>query len=187
MVCLFKPVFRCQGIEGLKHEARRAEMEHSFSSRVDKRSLAHVRSLASGIFTHAMNKGLIQANPWRDVKVLARVREPGNTAHYTLEQAENIITALVNYLDAQLIFSLAFFVGLRPSQIAGLRWEDLDTEWVHVRRSVVRGIVGETKTPESVASLPLIQPVKGMIKLWRVRSRNPTEGWVFPKPCGSSD
>jgi integrase len=161
-----------------------SEFLTSLTKTLGRRSLAHVRSLASGIFTHAMNKGLIESNPWREVKVLSRVREPENTAHYTLEQAENIITALVEFLDAQLIFCLAFFVGLRPSEIAALRWEDLDTEWVHVRRSVVRGIVGETKTPESVASLPLIQPVKGLIELWRQRSDNPTEGWVFPNRVG---
>src|SRR5207245_5739997 len=86
----------------------------------------------------------------------------------------------VDHLDAQLIFSLAFFLGLRPGEIAGLRWSDIDGEWLHVRRAFVAGAIGETKTPESVASLPLIQPVRGMFALWRERSLNPTDGWVFP-------
>jgi integrase len=48
------------------------------------------------------------------------------TAHYTLEEAENIISALVDHVDAQLVMALSFFLGLRPGEIAGLKWEDFD-------------------------------------------------------------
>ena len=56
-------------------------------------------------------------------------------------------------VDAQAVMALAFFVGLRPGEIQGLRWEDLTDGWVHVRRAVVRSIDGETKTSGSVAAL----------------------------------
>jgi hypothetical protein len=51
----------------------------------------HIRSLASGIFTHAVNTGLLESNPWHDVRILGRVKPPKATKHYTLEEAENII------------------------------------------------------------------------------------------------
>src|SRR5580700_1732621 len=128
-----------------------------------RHTIQHIRSLASGIFSHAVNVGVIDSNPWHDVKVLGKTIEPGETAHYTLEEAEDIISALVDQVDAQLIVALSFFVGLRPGEIQGLRWEDFDTvpdpagiRWVHIRRSVVRNRVGETKTKCSVASLPLV-------------------------------
>jgi integrase len=144
-----------------------------------RNSIAHVRSLASGIFSHAVNRGLIERNPWSEVKLLAKPKASMPTMHYTLEEAEDIISALVDRVDAQLLFSLGFFLGLRPSELAGLRWEDIDDEWVHIRRSVVGRDVGPTKTPESVASLPLIQPVRGLVSLWRQKAGNPREGWVF--------
>jgi hypothetical protein len=34
-------------------------------------------------------------------------------------------------------------------------------------RAAVKGVVGETKTPESVASLPLIASVRVPLELWR--------------------
>jgi integrase len=150
------------------------------TKRLGKNSLQHVRSLASGIFTHALNVGLLTSNPWHDVKILTKVRQSPATAHYTLEKAEDIITALVDRVDGQAVFALAFFLGLRPSEIAGLRWEDVDAEWLHVRRAAVRGVVGVGKTPQALASLPLIQPVRGLLGLWREKCGGVTSGWVFP-------
>ncbi len=156
----------------------------SLSKKLGRHTLQHVRSLASGIFSHGVNVGVIESNPWHDVKVLGKTKEPGETEHYTLEEAENIISALVEHVDCQLIVAFAFFLGLRPGEIQGLRWEDIDEQWVHIRRAVVRNIVGETKTTSSVASLPLIMPVLIPLKLWRQKSGNKTEGWLFPNGKG---
>src|ERR1039458_8668563 len=60
-----------------------------------RRTLNHIRSLASGLFTHAINTGRLESNPWRDVRLLGKVAQPKPTPHYTLEQVENIISALV--------------------------------------------------------------------------------------------
>ena len=79
-------------------------------------TVQHIRYLASGIFSHAVNLGLSESNPWHDVKVLGRSRAPGDTAHYTLEEAENIISALVDHVDRQAIMALACFTGLRPAK-----------------------------------------------------------------------
>jgi integrase len=149
-----------------------------------RRTLNHIRSLASGIFTHAINEGRLESNPWHDVRILGKVRPPKGTAHYTLEEVENIISALVDHVDAQLVVALSFFVGLRPGEIAGLQWEDFDASSVHIRRSVVRGIVGTCKTPESEATLPLIDQVRIPLELWRRKCGNPSKGWVFENKNG---
>jgi integrase len=148
--------------------------------KLGRRTIAHVRSLASGMFSHAVNLGLLDSNPWHEVKILAKVKAPGKSPHYTLEEIENMISALVDHVDCQLVIALSFFVGLRPSEIAGLRWEDFDTDRVHLRRAVVNNIIGELKTPESAASLPLIDQVLVPLELWRQKSGAVTEGWLFP-------
>ena len=68
-----------------------------------------------------------------------RSRAPGDTKHYTLGEAENIISALVDHVDCQAIVALACFTGLRPGEIQGLRWSDIEEDWIHIRRSIVRG------------------------------------------------
>jgi integrase len=163
----------------------------SLAKKLGRHTIQHIRSLASGIFAHAVNVGVVESNPWHDVKVLGKTIEPGETDHYTLEEAEDIISALVNHVDCQLIVALAFFLGLRPGEIQGLRWEDVDSgpddqglRWIHIRRAVARNVIGETKTTSSVASLPLIAPVLIPLNLWRAKRGNPVEGWIFPNRRG---
>lgn len=150
-----------------------------------RRTLNHIRSLMSGIFQHALNLGKVTVNPCRGIKYLGKVKEPKATAHYTLEEAEDIISALVEHPDCQLIMALSCFLGLRPGEIAGLKWEDFDETHVHIRRAVVRGIVGTTKTPESVASLPLFDRVSLFVELWRGKCTKSKEGWVFANERGN--
>ena len=151
---------------------------------LSKATVQHVRSLASGIFSYALNRGLIDSNPWSAVKTYQKRRGTGDTPVYRLEEAENIITALVERVDCQLIVALAFFVGLRPGEIGALRWEDFSDGYVHIRRAMGRGVVAEPKTQNSIASLPLIAPVKVPLELWRVSCGRPSEGWVFSNKAG---
>ncbi|MGO9433278.1 MAG: tyrosine recombinase XerC [Terracidiphilus sp.] len=154
-----------------------------------RRTLNHIRSLASGIFTHAINEGRLESNPWHDVRILGKVTPPKPTPHYTLEVAENIVSALVERVDCQLMVALSFFAGLRPSEISGLRWEDFEafgeSPVVHIRRACVRGVVGTPKTPESVATLPLLTQVVVPLMLWHQKKGKPTVGWVFANERGN--
>lgn len=104
----------------------------------------------------------------------------GETKHYTLEEIENIISALVDHVDCQLIMAVTFFLSLRKGQIAGLQWADIDGGYIHIRRAITRGHITTPKTKKSVRSLPLIQPVKGLLILWRAKC-NGDEAWVFQR------
>src|SRR5262249_47663859 len=100
-----------------------------------------------------------------------------------LEEIEDIISALVDRVDSQLIIAMAFFLGLRPSEIAGLQWGDVSAEYLHIRRALVRGVVGPTKT-ELTRDLELIQPVKGLLVLWRAKCPQSPNNWMFPNQLG---
>ena len=149
-----------------------------------KRTVQHIKNLASGVFTHAANLDLIELNPWHHCKVLGKMADPEPTEHYTLEEIENIITALIDHVDCQLIMALCFFVGLRKGEVQGLQWSDFDPEWVHIRRSVVRGLITTPKTKKSIRTLPLEWPVTDLLKAWRVKSGR-CDGWVFVTERGN--
>jgi len=154
-----------------------------------KNTLKHIKALASSIFSYAVEQEILTVNPWREVKIPKDAIESEATLHYTLAEVETIISALVDHVDCQLLMALACFLGLRPGEIAALKWEDFDADTVHIRRSVVRGIVGTPKTAESIASLPLPAQVIIPLTLWRRAQKqagiNTTDGWVFPSRDGT--
>jgi integrase len=155
----------------------------SLTSRLGRNALAHARSLASGIFTHALNLGLIETNPWHDVKVLAKVRAPRPKVAYSVAETNAILKAIPRK-DAKLLFALCAVLGMRPSEAAAMRWENIEKTQLHVRLAAPYGHAGETKTEQSKRSLPLIEPVKSLVAAWRKECGGVTEGWLFTRPNG---
>jgi integrase len=143
-----------------------------------RNTLRHISALASSIFSRAVAEQRLRSNPWNDVQ-FPESTAPSNTPHYTWEEAENVISALVERVDCQLVMALACFAGLRPNEIAALRWEDVEGEWLHIRRGIVGGKLDSPKTAESVRSIPLRPHVLVPLELWRQKSTN-TSGWIFP-------
>jgi integrase len=150
------------------------------TQRQNRNTLKHVKALASSIFTTAVEQEIISSNPWRDVVMPRDAKAPERTKHYTLEEAENMISALVDHVEAQLVLALACFLGLGPAEIGGLQWGDVDAEWIHIRRNKVRGDVVTPKTPERMASVPIIDPVRLPLELWRHKSSGDAAAWVIP-------
>jgi integrase len=153
----------------------------SLTSAQGKTTLKHIKALAGSLFGYAVDEEFIKVNPWHDVKIPDDAIESAATAHYTLPEVETIVSSLVDHVDAQLVITLACFLGLRPGELAALKWEDFDfdDEAVSIRRSVVRGVVGTPKTPESLATLPLPLQVKIPLGLWHQKCGKPADGWVF--------
>jgi integrase len=147
------------------------------------RTLNSIKWLASAIFAHAVATGNCETNPIRDAMVLGKTLGHGDTKSYTLEEMENVISALVDRVDAQLVMALSFFLGLRKGEIQGLQWSDIDENYIHVRRAFSRGVVGTPKSKKSLRSLPSIQPVRGLLMLWRANAGDGV--WLFSNTEGT--
>jgi integrase len=100
-----------------------------------RNSLSLVRSLSSSIFGHARSTGVIDRNPWREVRLLAKPKASTPTGHCTMEEAKENLRLLAGDAKAQAAFGLSFFLALRPGELSALRWEDFGPETVVVRRS----------------------------------------------------
>jgi integrase len=148
------------------------------------RTLDHIKWLASAIFVHAVKTGRCETNPIRDAGVLGKTLGHGDTKVYTLEEIENVITALVENVAAQLVMALSFFAGLRKGEIQGLQWSDIDNDYIHVRRAFSRGVVGTPKSKRALRSVPIIQPVRGLLKLWRAKAGDGV--WLFTNTEGGA-
>jgi len=96
----------------------------------------------------------------------------------TPEQYQRLLPLLSQH--CRVMVTLAMCLGLRVSEILGLRWEDVDLEAgsLQVRRSVVSGYVEATKTEASEDELPLHPDLVSVLRQWR-EAEPPVKGWLF--------
>ncbi|WP_163019892.1 tyrosine-type recombinase/integrase, partial [Pseudomonas viridiflava] len=109
--------------------------------------------------------------------------------------ADTIIESLYNYLTGSLsvyaaYFEFAFYTGMRPGEIAALRWDevDMDKRLAHVCRIVVDGVIEErtkTKAGRTVMlnsrALNALQMAKRVADLRRTQKRiHQNSPYVFP-------
>jgi integrase len=147
-------------------------------------TVGHIRSIGSGIFGHAVKTGIIDRNPWSEAGVLTKLKANIPTHAYTIEEAKAILAALASRLDAWCVFGFAFFLGCRPSEIAGLRWKDITEGVLYVQRAAVLGVVDDTKTHSSKRYLGIIEPLRSMLETWHHQCGDPEAGYIFPRANG---
>lgn len=116
-------------------------------------TLKQLKSLLSAIFKHAKRQGFIDGvNPMQDVSI-PKARKSAPTYAYSLDEINRIECArqtLSHNRRGRCI------LGLRRSEIQGLRWSDYDGSVLRVERSVWEGIADDTKTEGSNGSVPVI-------------------------------
>jgi integrase len=154
-----------------------------------------VRSIASGIFTHAINVGILDVNPFANVRLMVRVKEHEQGEAYTIEEVAAILAALdkLSSSGPALFFALCV-QGLRPSEVAGLRLgQDIDIARgvLHIRRSCPSGHAQESaKNLQSKAPIPLSEVVAERLTKWQAECGR-THGYVFERrgnqPVDSGD
>ena len=154
-------------------------LDHCASvKKLSRRSLAHVKSLCSGIFSHAVRKGHIQFNPWREAKESVRVAESEPRIEYTPEETINILNAIPE-THAKLFFGLVAVMGMRPSEAAAVRWENISDGVLKVREAAPYGTLGGLKTKRSKRDLIITEPVTSLLATLRKDRNNPAAGLLF--------
>jgi len=101
-----------------------SEFLSSLAPRMTRSSLSHVRGLGSSIFSRAVNRGVIERNPWIGVKLLSKPKPAKSISHYTMDEAKECLKILDPHPKARTAFGLGFFLALRPGELAALEWED---------------------------------------------------------------
>jgi integrase len=154
--------------------------------KLNENTLAHVKSLCRGIFATACRKGIIKINPWREAKESVKVRPAKTRIAYTPEETATVMNAL-DKPDAKLFFALVAVMGMRPSEVAAVKWEnvDLKTGLLKVREAAPYGVLGDTKTERSQRDLVVIEPVLSFLKAWHLTMQEPASGLLFSDSDGA--
>ncbi len=143
-----------------------------------KSSLQHIKSVLSGIFTHAKNEGAFDgANPVQGALIPNSARESVETYAYNLAQILRILNVLP--LLPQAVVATASLAGLREGELRGLEWPDYTVEQLSVNRSAWREFVNKPKTRASRQPVPVIPKLATILDAYCASMHHPTAGVMF--------
>lgn len=151
------------------------------------KSKAHLKTLMHVLFNAAMRWELIpyEHNPMSLVRVKdssKRLKEPK-----CLTAQE--FCALLEHIPEpfRTMCTVAMCLGLRVSEVLGLKWADVDWEGkrIAIRQAYVYGRQGEVKTRASQKWMPLDRSLAEKLSAHRLRCglRPNIENWVFDNPA----
>ena len=126
---------------------------------------AHIRNALHLLFQWARRWKMIDSNPIELVRQSNRRLKAPRVL--TPEEFQLLIQELHD--PSKTMVMVSGCLGLRASEVVGLRWGDIDWEnlTVFVRRSVVGGRIDETKTEASAKPLPLDPDLATVLLDWR--------------------
>ena len=145
----------------------------------------HLRSLLHGLYDFAMWSSLVavQQNPISLVRVRGASKRVKAPQPITPEQ----FRAMAKRLDDpyRLMATVQACLGLRVSELLGLRWQDVD--WLGATLTIENALVGRqlgpTKTESSRKVLSLDPALISKLGAWRERSEFRGDAdWVFASP-----
>jgi integrase len=143
---------------------------------------AKTRNIMSALYEHAMRYGWATANPIKQVRQSAkRLSEPDVL---TVDEVSAILVRLTE--PCRTVTLSAALTGLRRGELFGLQWQDVDfvNNVIHVRRSIVEQVVGETKTVGSNRPLPMNVELAKALALWKEQTDySEPDNWVFASPA----
>ena len=144
-----------------------------------QRSITQIKGVAQLLFKRAVAEGRIASNPWRDVVLPKSAIATKPSPCYTWKEAAEAVRALdsAGRPDCALIMALCCYLGLRPNEVAALRFEDIEGDWLHIRRGYVRGRLDVPKTVSSAQPVPLPEAIRKQLEIY---AGGRTEGWLFP-------
>jgi len=154
-------------------------LDHHAKSGLGRNTLSHIKFVVSGIYRYAIKTGVLPTgkNPvtgaikGEGAGWTVAVKRPEIQLEYSLETVLAMLRILEPLnLQAAVAVALAYFTALRPAEIRGLKWDDYDGAELNIKRAVWRGIIGETKTEGSAASVPVIEPLKSLLEKLRTQS-----------------
>lgn len=169
-------------IEALEVRAWLRSLDH-----LSSRSKGHLHGQMKNLYKYAALWKWVPAtiNPMSLFSITGATKRTRKPRVISPAQFRALLKFFAEDLRMQLLVTCGFCLGLRSSELFGLRWSDFDhlQGIVRIRRAVVQGHVGEVKTERSNAPLPLAEYVGEMFLRWRAASpHNLDEDWVFASP-----
>jgi len=150
------------------------------------KSKVHVRGLLHTLWDYAMWRGDVPTarNPMELVQIRNASKRVNKPRTMTIEEFHRLSAILTE--PYKTMATVGVCLGLRWSEIAGLKWQDID--WIdgelRLQRAVVKQIEDEVKTVHSSKPLALDTRILDVLKQHRQNSVfTAPDDWVFASPA----
>jgi integrase len=120
-------------------------------------ALAHesrdkIRDVLSSVLRSAVEYGFLLSNPVENVRMPAERRGKKRNKPYLTPTQLDTLVDLIPEPYATMVY-VAIYTGLRVSELAGLRWEDIHEESITIDERYCRGDWGAPKSESSNATI----------------------------------
>lgn len=190
------PKFKNKRLNEISRASVKAFLISKQSAGLSSNTVRIIRSYLSGIMTAALDDEFIKINPARDLgRFLRPAKRQKQISPFSSREQSKFESKIENeYPRHHAFFALMFRSGLRVGEAVALKIEDIDltAEIIKVRRNIVRGIVGTTKTDRE-RSVPMSPALIDILKehlndrLSDIRrfKLNRFPDWLFFNSCGN--
>ncbi len=161
------PVFGERRLGTITEEAIQERMASWHDAGLSARRINLILMILKSILKTAVRRRLIASDPAASVRLLPEPRSEVDPL-----APEEVMA----FLDAcpmfwRPYFTVAFWTGARPNELAALKWGDvaLKRRSFRIRAGRARGIEGTPKTPGSVRDVDLASPVVAALRIQRAQ------------------
>lgn len=173
-----------------KLEKTPALTKRSKTGNLSGNTILHYHRCLHAMLTYAVRSGYISINPGDAVEPPRNDRQ--ETAFYELEDCGKLLEALDSLPDTQwkLFFYMSIYTGMRPGELIGLNWQDINGNVLTVRAGAVyingKGTV-RTDRPKTQKSIRMIDLPPTVMKILQQHRREQAEyrlgfGADWPEP-----
>ncbi len=134
--------------------------------RLSHKTLTEMKGTLSQIFKYAISDELIRKNPCSSVDIVIPSDRKKERQALPLSDYQDIISHLEALTGKEKRFlALCLFTAMRRGEVLGLRWEDIFSDAIHVKRNVThpqknRPSITTPKTKAGIRTIPLIEPLR---------------------------
>jgi integrase len=153
------------------------------------KSKRHIREVLSQLWKHAQWSKFVAlqpVNPMSKVTIRADKNEqPRKPRSLTIEDFRALRELVLNDPCWCALISVAAGLGLRISEVLGLKWKDVDwlNKTINIERGVVKQIVDDVKSAHSARTMAAADDILNVLKQWRCATQfSAPEDWIFASP-----
>ncbi len=145
-------------------------------------TVRRARNIFNMVLKKAVANDMISKNPIEyadNIQVRHKKREP-----YSIEEMITILNNAQGWL--KIFLYLAFTTGLRPGELVGLQWDDIDFEKriIYLKRSISKGVIKISSPTKNHNRIVIIANfVIDMLKKYKEDSKKNI--WMFPSKLES--